>query len=299
MAVGIWSFILNHRQYMTLTRIINGSVFAIALITLTACVSIPSISQRTNTSNQLAANQSWQPEIIVTPSFDLMSYQPKQIMAATVLTVYIEGDGFAWRTRSVASTDPTPINPIGLKLALSHPDGNAAYLARPCQYVGGSTARACDKTYWTDKRFAENVIAASNQAITALKVKFGATQLQLVGYSGGGAIATLVAARRNDVIRLITVAGNIDHQVWTATKKISPLTGSLNPADYWRELSDIEQIHFTGGNDPIIGTFVAQSYKQHYKDDKNIKIITLPNFDHHCCWVDQWPELFRAYIGQH
>jgi hypothetical protein len=271
--------------------------FTIALLTLTACVSIPSIEQRTSTSNQLAENQSWHPEMIVTDSFDLMSYQPIQIMAATVLTVYIEGDGFAWRTRSVVSTDPTPINPIGLKFALNHPNGNAAYLARPCQYVGGNHARGCDKSYWTDKRFAEKVIAASNQAITALKKKFGATQLQLVGYSGGGAIAALLAARRDDVIRLMTVAGNIDHQAWINAKQLSPLTGSLNPTDYWRELSTIEQIHFTGGRDPIIGTFVAQSYKRHFSDDKNITIITLPNFDHHCCWVEQWNTLSVPYLS--
>jgi hypothetical protein len=276
---------------------LNSSLFTIVLITLTACVSIPNASQRTDMSDQLAENHSWQPEIITTDSFDLMSYRPIQVNPARVITVYIEGDGFAWRTRSAASADPTPIDPLGLKLALNHPEGTAAYLARPCQYVGGNNTRGCDKTFWTDKRFSEEVVAASNQAITALKAKFGATQLQLVGYSGGGAIATLVAARRDDVIRLITVAGNLDHQAWTDAKQLSPLTGSLNSADYWRVLSDIEQIHFTGGNDPIIGTFVAQSYQQYYKEDKNINIITLPNFDHHCCWVEQWRILSAPYLS--
>jgi dienelactone hydrolase len=269
-----------------------------ASILLTGCSGIPSATLRQIAADELAHKHGWKRELISTPYFDLISYSAEIKNSESLLTIYIEGDGFAWRTRSVVSTDPTPINPIGLKLALNHSNGNAAYLARPCQFVGGNNARGCDKSYWTDKRFAENVIAASNQAIKALKEKFGATQLQLVGYSGGGAIATLVAARRNDILRLITVAGNIDHQVWTATKKISPLTGSLNPADYWRELSNIEQIHFTGGNDPIIGTFVAHSYLKRYQDDKNIKIITLPNFDHHCCWAEQWGDLFREYVGQ-
>ncbi len=281
---------------MKLCRRINVSVFTIALLTLTACVSIPNVDQRTGVSNQLAAHHGWQPDIIVTDSFDLMSYQPIYITSGIVLTVYIEGDGFAWRTRSVASTDPTPINAIGLKLALNHPDGNAVYLARPCQYTGGNNARGCNKTYWTHQRFAEEVVASSNQAISVLKSKFGATQLQLVGYSGGGAIAALLASRRNDVTRLITVAGNLDHQAWTDAKQISALTGSLNPADYWRELTNVEQVHFTGGNDAIIGSFVAQSYKQRFSDDGKIKIITLPDFDHHCCWAEQWGTLSAPYL---
>ncbi|MBL4744297.1 MAG: alpha/beta hydrolase [Cycloclasticus sp.] len=281
---------------MKLSGVKLVSVFKVVLLTLTACASSPNIEQRTITSNQLATHHGWKSVVIVTNLFDLMSYQPKQINAATILTVYIEGDGFAWRTRSIPSTDPTPINPIGLKLALNHPDGNAAYLARPCQYTSGNNVRGCEKTYWTDKRFSEDVIAASNQAITALKEKFGATQLQLVGYSGGGAVAALLTARRSDVIRLITVAGNLDHHAWTDAKQISPLTGSLNPADYWQALSNIEQVHFTGGNDLIIGNVVAQSYKQHFSDDGEISIISLPNFDHHCCWVEQWNRLSTPYL---
>jgi hypothetical protein len=50
-----------------------------------------------------------------------------------MLTVYIEGDGFAWLSRSQASYDPSPLNPVGLELALRHPLGESAYLARTCQ----------------------------------------------------------------------------------------------------------------------------------------------------------------------
>jgi hypothetical protein len=44
-------------------------------------------------------------------------------------------------------------------------------------------------------------------------------------------VASLVAARRHDVVRLVTVAGNLDHLAWTTLHGVSPLTGSLNPAD--------------------------------------------------------------------
>ena len=148
--------------------------------------------------------------------------QPIPTKDKPVLTVYIEGDGLAWRTRSIPSTNPTPIDPVGLKLALAHPLGNAAYLARPCQYVGGHTARGCDQSYWTNKRFAREVIESSNEALTTLKLEFGARHLQLVGYSGGGAVAALLAAKRDDVIRLVTVAGNLEHLAWTMVPFFEP-----------------------------------------------------------------------------
>jgi hypothetical protein len=44
-------------------------------------------------------------------------------------------------------------------------------------------------------------------------------------------VAALVAARRTDVDRLVTVAGNLDPTAWAVYQHIQPLTGSLNPAD--------------------------------------------------------------------
>jgi hypothetical protein len=67
-----------------------------------------------------------------------------------------------------------------------------------------------------------SVISASNQAVDALKQRYGAQEIVLVGYSGGGAVAALVAARRTDVVRLVTVAGNLDHLAWTHLHSVPP-----------------------------------------------------------------------------
>ena len=76
------------------------------------------------------------------------------------LTVYIEGDGFAWATRSRPSFNPTPKRPMGLELALGHPGGNVAYLARPCQFVGETEFRGCTPLAWTHARFSEAAVAS-------------------------------------------------------------------------------------------------------------------------------------------
>jgi len=168
-------------------------------------------------------------------------------------------------------------------------------LARPCQFTGGSNAKGCDRAYWTNKRFSVEVITASDIAVDNLKLRFGAEKLQFVGYSGGGAVAALLAARRTDVIRLITIAGNLDHNIWTAQHQVTPLTGSLNPSDYWRQLKDIPQTHFIGQYDNIMKLGVAYAYRSSFLKGMKPKIIVVPNFDHRCCWVDQWPDLLPPF----
>ena len=278
---------------------INGCFFlaTILLATLLAssCTSTPSPTQRQLTAEKIIYQQGWQPILIHGHKFDLKAYAPAPKNTG-VLTIYIEGDGFAWRTQSVPSTDPTPINPLGLKLALAHPGGNAAYLTRPCQYVGGLNGKGCNKAYWTNKRFAKGVIQASDEALSVLKLRFGAHHLQLVGYSGGGAVATLLAAQRDDVVRLVTVAGNLDHRAWTEAHHISPLDGSLNPIDYWPTLTEIPQVHFVGEKDLIIGTAIAASYQKRFRAPQNVSIVSLPDADHHCCWVESWPALWDQYV---
>jgi dienelactone hydrolase len=213
------------------------------------------------------------------------------LQRTTVLTVYIEGDGLAWINGSTPSLDPTPLNPLALRLALRDPSGAAVYLARPCQFVTGAQRRGCQRKYWTSHRFAPEVIEASSSAIEQLKQRFAAERLVLVGYSGGGAVAALIAAQRRDVMRLVTVAGNLDHRAWTADLHLSALDGSLNPADAWRRLQSVPQIHFVGGQDRVLGESVVESYRARFAPGPAPTVRVLPTFDHHCCWVERWPDL--------
>lgn len=235
--------------------------------------------------------QGWQMLHLPTTDFVLVAFVPNTTVLGKKLTVYIEGDGLAWITPALASDDPTPRQAMGLELALQHSTSNAAYLARPCQFVSGAARRGCEVGYWTGQRFSPQVIAASSQAIDALKLRFGAKQLILVGYSGGGAIAALVAARRSDVIRLVTVAGNLDHQAWTMQHQLAPLTGSLNPADAWQALQSIPQLHLIGGKDRNITLEVANAYRARFPSDLQPEVRVIPNFDHRCCWAQQWPSI--------
>jgi len=248
--------------------------------------------ERLEKADQQAIQYGWQRTSLKAKPFELISYLPKNITSNDVLTVYIEGDGFAWRTYRHPSTDPTPHNPVALKLALQHPNKSVAYLARPCQYQNDlEKSSLCDHVFWTNKRYSPEVIEASKQALTQLKNIYNAKELVLVGYSGGAAVAALLAAQRNDVIKLITVAGNLDHQAWTRLHHLTPLTGSLNPADYRNKLQTIPQVHFVGEQDKNTPPSLIKDFIATYESVKFAKVVEVPGQSHNCCWQELWQSL--------
>ncbi|UYO94429.1 alpha/beta hydrolase [Pollutimonas sp. M17] len=255
------------------------------------CATISSPEERRVIADSLAAGHDWQASVLPAGGFDLVAYAPRDVQVADTLTVYIEGDGFAWATGARPSSDPTPRDPLALRLALAQRSGNAAYLARPCQYVDAARS-GCPQRYWTGSRFSAEVVHAESQALDVLKRRFGAQRLTLVGYSGGGAVAALLAARRGDVERLITVAGNLDHRAWTAHHRIRPLTGSLDPADESNALRGVRQWHFAGGKDTVIPPGLVQGFAQRFPADARPVVHVEPGFDHRCCWAEDWPRLY-------
>lgn len=264
-------------------------------ILLAACASIPPPAERRELADTLAQSKNWVASRFDVGELSLLAYQPAAPVAAKHLTIYIEGDGFSWVTASQASADPTPRDPFALRLALAHPEGAAAYLARPCQYADAETT-GCPSRYWTDARFSPEVIEAGNRAVDLLKARFQATHLTLVGYSGGGAVATLLAARRRDVAALVTIAGNLDHEAWTTYHRISPLKRSLNPAHQVAALGSVRQWHFVGGKDENITPALIGGFVERFPASKRPVVIIEPRFDHRCCWAEEWPRLAPLFL---
>lgn len=239
----------------------------------------------------IAAEAGWQPQHFATGGFKLVGFLRPGPAEQQGLAVYIEGDGVAFITPQQISSDPTPEDPTALRLALQHPPGPALYLARPCQYAPGDLAAICDLRLWTTHRYAPEIVAALDGAIDAVKRRTGAATVALFGYSGGGTVAALIATRRNDVSRLVTVAANLDHAIWTSRKELSPLSGSLNPADMASWLAAIPQYHFAGAKDAVVPPFVARAYADRFPADRRPTVRVVEGFDHHCCWVESWSRL--------
>jgi len=272
------------------------SILLIPILFLSACIGVMNNNERKQNAIHISEKHSWISQSIKTDHFVIQAFLPTNLHHADTLNIYLEGDGLSWIKSTTPSDNPTPINPVALKLALLDTN-SAVYLARPCQYVQKGHSKNCSQKYWTSHRFSIEVVESTQQAIDELKIKFGASKLILIGYSGGGTVAALVAARRSDVIKLVTVAGNLDHAYWTNKRHLSPLSGSLNSADFWMELQIIPQQHYVGSQDYIIDESVVRSYAGQFKIRDNIKISVLQDFDHQCCWESIWPSIVKSHFG--
>lgn len=246
----------------------------------------------------IATEAGWQRQSFAAGGFTLTGYLRPGPVQPAGLAVYVEGDGVAFITPRQISSDPTPDDPTALRLALRHPTGAVLYLARPCQYAPGDLATRCDVRYWTTHRYAPEIVAALDAAIDAAKRQTGAGSVALYGYSGGGTVAALLAARRSDVSLLVTAAANLDHATWTARKELTPLAGSLNPADQASSLAAVPQYHFVGAQDAVVPSFVVQAYADRFPAGRRPTVRIVEGFDHRCCWVENWAGLVAEAIGR-
>jgi len=253
------------------------------------------LMDRSSIAEGIADKAGFSKEYVKAGAFTLMTYQ-KFRKPSDRIRVYIEGDGRAWETMHELSSDPTPSNPMALRLASIDPADNIAYIARPGQY-SPSGIPDCNSSYWSGRRFAPEVVASTDRVIDILKEKAGAKYLELVGYSGGGAIAVLVAARRSDVVVLRTVAGNLNTEAFCSYHHVSPLEGSMNPTDVAKKIAGIAQCHFVGSKDAIVPRALAESFVKTEGDQNNGRITIVEGVSHNDGWPKRWQDLLLIICG--
>ncbi|MDD4956799.1 MAG: alpha/beta hydrolase [Candidatus Omnitrophica bacterium] len=246
----------------------------------------------TRAVKELAGKNGFVEHRIDTPYFTLLSYARVHEKGAPIV-IYIEGDGRAWKNRRTVSTDPTPRTPMVFKMMIADGSPNLAYLARPCQYVGGKNY---DSGYWTGKRFSEEVIASMSEAVDELKSLSGAKEVKLIGYSGGGAVAVLIAARREDVIGIVTVAGNLDHVAVNKLHRVGQIGGSLNPIDVAGKVADIPQRHFSGDKDNVVPQEVAETFVIRTGDRQLERLDVVEGCGHEKGWTGKWKDLVKRTL---
>lgn len=207
-------------------------------------------------------------------------------------TLYIEGDGLAYQDNETVSDDPTPLDPVALRLAAQDGSPNVIWLARPCQYSskwakGGS----CPKDYWTTKRFAPEVLESYNQALDNIKARYGIQSFNLVGYDGGGAIASILAAQRKDIASLRTVAGNLDPKTTASVHQYAYSEDSMTPIDFAPALAALPQRHFIGKLDRVTPPVVYNNFAQSMANAQCLNVSLVDNADHVLGWAEQWKVL--------
>jgi len=263
----------------------------LAALALSGCAGASSsLSARHATAIGIAGPALMNERIIKTRLFNLTAWEHVTKPDAPV-DIYIEGDGLAWLNTYTKSMNPTPPNPLALRLAALDKADNVIYLARPCQYSGWNGSGSCPDLYWTNGRTAAEVVQAYQQALDNIKSLYKASGFNLIGYSGGAAVAMLAASERTDVLSLRTVAGNADYTTFSAIHGVSPMNASRNPLDAAAKLARLPQRHFIGGEDTIVPPAIFNSWKQASGSTACIQSTIVPGVTHEKGWVEKWPEL--------
>ncbi|MDR1487702.1 MAG: alpha/beta hydrolase [Deltaproteobacteria bacterium] len=265
-------------------------VLALALMfgLLTACA--PSAMALWERNVKRGWTKDFQPVDLPAPPFRLAGLLKGK--SGDELVVYIEGDGRAV-VAGRPSQDPTPLFAQSLELAFLDDAPLVLYLARVGQYMP-SFANKSYQPYWSSARLAPEVVQAASSAIDEVKRKTGAQRIHLVGFSGGGGLAVLLADSRSDVVSLVTIAGLLDTDWWVKSQGWHPLTGSLNPASRAENLVDIPQIHYYGYKDKIIVPEMSQRFAG-LASFQNFKRVGL-ELDHYHGWTKIWSTLLDTQI---
>jgi pimeloyl-ACP methyl ester carboxylesterase len=249
-------------------------------------VSCASVESRLENTQTLLAEGRFEATTLQSTPFPLYmatgTGQPAHTMSGP-LTIVIEGDGYAWIDIHTPSANPTPKNPIGLRLAMALGPGTI-YLGRPCQYV---LASQCNAALWTHDRFSPGVIASYRDALDRIKATHHNSAFRLIGFSGGGYIAAVLAAQRADVVQVTTVAGVLDPEAWTTLHDIAPLASAgLDSASLRRSSQNTRFTHICAAEDDVVPCLLAERFTQDARKEglQNHTVLTIGDEDHESLW---------------
>lgn len=238
-----------------------------------------------------AAELGFRTDTLRADDFRLTLYRHPGTGACRQLHIYLDGDGTPWLSRIQVSGDPTPRGDLLLRLMAVDP-APSVYLGRPCHH-GHASEPPCRPWLWTHGRYSETVVDSLVDAIGQLRRDHPRAPVVLVGHSGGGTLAQLLATRL-DVDAVITIAGNLDVAAWTRLHGYSPLQG-LDPARLPPPPAQVRQLHLAGAGDDNVPPSLTRAA---LASSPGAELRVLPGLGHLGPWEKSWPDIIGAFCAE-
>lgn len=231
---------------------------------------------------------------IIIPTDDgyaLNAFYRVNIQQQATLHIYLEGDGRPWwRNGRFPAGNPNSKSLTALGL-MTHDPFPAIYLNRPC-YGFPRVPDYCDKDLWTAGRYSETVVRQLDNALTQIRETYGNKQFVLIGHSGGGTLAMLIAHRRQDIVGILTISANLNHRKWTDFFGYTELYHSLNPSDFPVLPKTRIRWHLIGRQDRVVPFDILFNEAQR---DPYAHLVIEEQYDHHCCWQKNWGAVISKF----
>lgn len=256
-----------------------------ALISLTACT----LTACTLGANTKKIHPSAQP--IIPASLFKTSITQK----TDTLWVFIEGDGTPWHLGRWPAKKPYVQTPVAHPLWL-YTQAPALYLKRPCYFntpknpmsAPKKLPKGCTPNWWTSDIYSSLVVSQLNNELHKQLTKLRYKNYLLIGHSGGGTLAMLMAKQARHKPRLIvTLAGNLNPAQFNKRHNL-PTNTNTNTNMLIMPPVKIRQWHYAGEKDTLIPFELINNTCQKNTQSRCYK---LNNTTHTEGWSSHWPTI--------
>ncbi len=214
---------------------------------------------------------------VQTEHFSVPVWESTELRNGKTIRFYIEGNG-----------NPTPADPMALKLAAKDPYINVVVLSRPCQY---SQNKLCENTdIWTRQQYSPEILREMEEIVVYYIQKYKAPDVEFVAYDGGAPIAFNLALQLGRVNKVVTVAGILDMDSYAIQNGLPAYVNAKNPMKSISQLSQIPQIHYVGGKDKETTPAMAERFVSKLQNPKMALVRVAPDMGH-----DGWDKIDLDY----
>ena len=263
--------------------------FLLSAFTLISCTEV-SHTLRLDQVSRIAEPAMMIRESIRTDLYPIATYERIHNQGGQAI-VYIEGESRGSINSHTTRYNPTPLNPVALKMAVQDKSKNLIYISVPCANFTLDRIQACNQKYFKTHRFAPEVIASYNQVLDYYRKRYDIKGFHLVGFSGGGVVATLLAQQQPDILTLRTIAAPLDTQIAQRLSQTNSFSHSQNPSSDPFTLGVLPQHHFLGDKDEFVTPVILSSFLQEMGPSRCVRTSLISGPTHRDGWDERWPEL--------